>query len=62
MSAAIFADPQLEKALTAQYALGRMGEPEDIAKAVLFLSSPSSSFVTGQTLSVDGGWSAALVH
>ncbi|MEU3188585.1 SDR family oxidoreductase [Streptomyces sp. NPDC006923] len=36
--------------------LGRVGEPEDIAEAVLFLSSPRSSYITGQTLAVDGGW------
>ncbi|MFD8613111.1 SDR family NAD(P)-dependent oxidoreductase [Streptomyces sp. NPDC059631] len=58
MSAAVFADPGLERALTAQYALGRMGRPQDIAEAVLFFASPASSFVTGQILSVDGGWLA----
>ncbi|MFF3754851.1 SDR family oxidoreductase [Streptomyces sp. NPDC002018] len=36
--------------------LGRVGEPEDIAAAVLFLSSPQGAYVTGQTLAVDGGW------
>lgn len=35
--------------------LGRMGEPEDIANAVLFLASEESSFITGQTLAVTGG-------
>jgi NAD(P)-dependent dehydrogenase (short-subunit alcohol dehydrogenase family) len=62
MSAAIFTNPDLEHALTTQYALGRMGEPEDIAEAVLFFATPASSFVTGQTLSVDGGWISTLVH
>ena len=36
--------------------LGRRGEPEEIAHAVLFLSTAASSYVTGQTLVVDGGW------
>jgi NAD(P)-dependent dehydrogenase (short-subunit alcohol dehydrogenase family) len=36
--------------------LGRIGEPADIAAAVLFLSSPASTYVTGQVLAVDGGW------
>ena len=35
--------------------LGRMGTPEDIAKAALFLASDDSSFITGQVLKVDGG-------
>lgn len=35
--------------------LGRIGQPEDVAKAVRFLASPEASYITGQTLSVDGG-------
>lgn len=62
MSAAIFTNPELEQTLAAQYALGRMGEGEDIAEAVLYFATPASSFVTGQTLSVDGGWISTLVH
>jgi 3-oxoacyl-[acyl-carrier protein] reductase len=34
----------------------RMGTPEDVAEAVLFLASPASNYVTGQVLCVDGGW------
>ena len=46
--------PQLERT-----PMGRWGEPEDIAPAVLFLSSPAARFITGQTLPVDGGYSVA---
>jgi NAD(P)-dependent dehydrogenase (short-subunit alcohol dehydrogenase family) len=38
--------------------LGRVGTVEEMAHAVLFFAAPESSYITGQTLSVDGGWSA----
>ncbi|CAA0125257.1 3-alpha-hydroxycholanate dehydrogenase (NADP(+)) [Halioglobus japonicus] len=40
--------------------LKRTGEPQDIAAAVLFLSSPAASWITGQTLAVDGGFSTGM--
>lgn len=43
------------KASTAMHPLGRIGEPEDVANAVAWLLGPESSWVTGQTLGVDGG-------
>jgi len=42
----------------AQSPLGRLGAPEDVAAAVIFLASPAAGYVTGQTLLVDGGMSA----
>jgi NAD(P)-dependent dehydrogenase (short-subunit alcohol dehydrogenase family) len=42
----------------AQHPLGRFGDPDDIAKAVLYLASDDASWVTGQTLVVDGGFTA----
>ncbi|MEH6550369.1 MAG: SDR family oxidoreductase [Pseudomonadales bacterium] len=39
----------------------RLGEPDDISAAVLFLTSPAASWVTGQTLAVDGGFSTGMV-
>lgn len=42
--------------LSAQIPLGRMGEPADIAAAVRFLLSNAAAYISGQTLSVDGGW------
>jgi 3-oxoacyl-[acyl-carrier protein] reductase len=42
-------------ALLAQVPLGRLGSPEDVAHAVAFLASPEASYVTGETLHVNGG-------
>jgi NAD(P)-dependent dehydrogenase (short-subunit alcohol dehydrogenase family) len=43
------------KASTALHALGRIGEPEDVASAIAWLLDPAQSWVTGQVLGVDGG-------
>jgi len=42
-------------AMTAQIAVGRMGEPDDIAKVAVFLASSAADYVTGQTIITDGG-------
>ncbi|HEU4827088.1 MAG TPA: SDR family oxidoreductase [Dongiaceae bacterium] len=39
--------------------LGRIGDPGDVAAAVVFLASPAASLITGTNLLVDGGWSVA---
>ncbi len=36
--------------------LGRMGTPEEVAWAIVFLASPAASYITGQTIVIDGGW------
>ena len=48
-------DEKGRDALNAMQPVGRLGQPEDIASAVLYLSSPAAAFITGTTLSVDGG-------
>ncbi len=48
--------PEAQKeALIAQIPAGRLGSPEDVAAAVAFLASPAAAYITGQTLSVNGG-------
>lgn len=44
------------RALIAQIPLGRMGRPEEVAAAVVFLASPEASFITGEILDVNGGY------
>jgi gluconate 5-dehydrogenase len=51
-------DPAFRQSVLARIPLGRLGETDDIAAAVLFFSSPASDFITGQTLYVDGGVTA----
>lgn len=47
-----------EETMTDSTPLGRLGRPEDIAAAVAFLCSADADYITGQVLTVDGGWSA----
>jgi NAD(P)-dependent dehydrogenase (short-subunit alcohol dehydrogenase family) len=56
--AAMLNDANFYNGLVARIPLGRIGEPEDVAKAALFFASPASDFITGQTLYLDGGLTA----
>lgn len=49
-------DEETMGALAEETPLGRIGQPEDVANAALFLCSDAASFITGQTLGVDGGF------
>ena len=51
-------DPALNELIRAKTPLARWGKPREVALAVLYLASPASSYVTGATLAVDGGWTA----
>jgi glucose 1-dehydrogenase len=56
LTRASYADPERRRATIAQIPLGRLGEPEDIVGAILFLASDESRWVTGSTVTVDGGY------
>jgi NAD(P)-dependent dehydrogenase (short-subunit alcohol dehydrogenase family) len=55
MTRASYADPQVTARRAGMVALGRIGQPRDIAEVVLFLASPAAAYVTGAELLVDGG-------
>lgn len=52
-------DPDFRASVIARIPLGRVGEPVDVAGAVVFLASPAASLITGATLLIDGGWTAS---
>lgn len=49
-------DAETRRALAGETPLGRLGTPEDVAQALVFLASPAADFITGQVLGVDGGF------
>jgi len=55
-TAALQADETRNRQILERIPAGRWGEPEDVAGAALFLSSPASDYVNGHILVVDGGW------
>ena len=55
---ALWENPEIERKRTRDTPLGRIGEPDEIAGAAVFLASPAGSFTTGQTFVIDGGVTA----
>ena len=53
-----YADPERRRATIAQIPLGRLGDPQDLVGAILFLASDESVWATGSTVTVDGGYNA----
>jgi NAD(P)-dependent dehydrogenase (short-subunit alcohol dehydrogenase family) len=58
MERAIERDPRRKAHIEQIHPIGRVGEPEDVAAAVVFLSSDDASFMIGHALMVDGGFTA----
>lgn len=56
------ASPDLSDTDHAQHPAGRVGDPMDVAKAVLFLASPENSFITGENIVVDGGMIRKMIY
>jgi NAD(P)-dependent dehydrogenase (short-subunit alcohol dehydrogenase family) len=57
LTASLTGNESARKISEAMHALGRLGEPEDVARAIVFLLDPANSWITGQVLGVDGGLS-----
>jgi NAD(P)-dependent dehydrogenase (short-subunit alcohol dehydrogenase family) len=56
LTSASYTDPEARRATEALIPLGRLGQPDDLVGAVLFLASDESRWVTGSTVTVDGGY------
>lgn len=54
----MFEDPEFKDYVLSNIPLGRIGQPEDISGAVVYLASASADLVTGTILAIDGGWTA----
>ena len=59
MTRALLDDPAWREAILLKYPLQRFGQPEEVAAAILYLSSDEAAFVTGVALPIDGGYTAA---
>lgn len=51
-------DKNIKSSIAATHPVGRMGLPEEIAEAVLYLASDNAKFTTGSILTIDGGYTA----
>jgi len=59
MTRSMLDDPDFSEFVKRMIPLGRVGQPDDVAAAALYLASDASAMVTGHSLRIDGGWTAA---
>jgi gluconate 5-dehydrogenase len=60
LTGSLHGDPVVDQYITSAVPAQRWGEPDDIASAATFLASNAASFINGQVLAIDGGWTARL--
>ena len=60
--ASIRREPDLRPIDHAQHPVGRVGRPEDVAAACVFLASPEAGFITGTNLVIDGGMTVKMLY
>ncbi len=58
MNRVLMNDPAAYQAFLAKIPVGRWGQPEELGPAIVYLCSPASAFMTGTSLTIDGGWTA----
>ena len=58
LAAPMLADPTFRAEIESRSPMHRVGEPREVADAVLYLASDEARWVTGHTLAIDGGWTA----
>lgn len=58
MTRPMFANSSFQTEVLSKIPVGHLGQPQDVAGAVVFLASPAASMITGTSLLVDGGWTA----
>jgi NAD(P)-dependent dehydrogenase (short-subunit alcohol dehydrogenase family) len=58
MNAPLMNNPEASAQFLSRIPLGRWGQPEEVAKLVVYLCSPEAAFITGTDILMDGGWCA----
>ena len=58
MGTKVWGDPVKAAPMLAKIPLGRFGQPVEVADLILFLASPASDLITGETILIDGGYTA----